>query len=57
MSYENDLIARYLAVRVLQNQADPNAGLTYEKAITNNRTTKEAIDWWIAELGRESSNV
>lgn len=50
MSYENDLIARYLAVRVLQNEADHNTGLTYEKAITNSRTTKEAVDWWIEEL-------
>lgn len=50
MTYETDLIARYLAVRVLQNQAEPNTGLTYEKAITNSRTTKEAIDWWISEL-------
>jgi len=50
MSYENDLIARYLAVRVLQNEANPNTGITYEKAITNTRTTKEAVDWWLAEL-------
>lgn len=50
MTYENDLIARYLAVRVLQNEADPNTGLTYEKAVTNPRTTKEAIDWWLEEL-------
>jgi len=53
MSYKNDLIARYLAVRVLQNQADPNTGLTYEKAITNSRATKEAIDWWIETLSGE----
>lgn len=50
MTYENDLIARYLAVRVLQNQANPDTGLTYEKAVTNIRTTKEAIDWWLEEL-------
>lgn len=52
MNYENDLIARYLAVRVLQNEADPTTGLTYEKAITNSRTTKEAVDWWLSELNK-----
>ena len=50
MTYENDMIARYLATRVLQNQADPNTGISYERAITSTKTTKEAIDWWIAEL-------
>lgn len=53
MTYENDLIARYLAVRVLQNEADPGTGMTYEKAITNNRTSPEAIDWWIETLSGE----
>lgn len=50
MTYENDLIARYLAVRVIQNRTNPDTGITYEKAITNTRTIKEAIDWWIEEL-------
>lgn len=50
MTYENDFIARYLAVRVLQNRTDENTGMTYEKAITNTRTSKEAIDYWILEL-------
>lgn len=50
MSYENDMIARYLAVRVLQNKADENTGVTYEKAITNTRTSNEAIDWWMERL-------
>ena len=49
MTYENDLIARYLAVRVIQNHKDSNTGITYEKAITNPRTTKEAIDWWLSQ--------
>ena len=53
MTYENDLIARYLAVRILQNRQNPDTGLTYEKAITNTRTTKEAIDWWIKTLSVE----
>lgn len=57
MSYETDLIARYLAVRVLQNEVDPNTGLTYEKAITNNRTTKEAVDWWLEQLGPSEATV
>lgn len=50
MRYETDLIARYLAVRVLQNRATPDTGLTYEKAITNTRTRQEAIDWWLEQL-------
>lgn len=50
MTYENDLIARYLAVRVLQNEAGPTTGLPYEKAITNIRTTKEAVNWWLEQL-------
>lgn len=53
MTYENDVIARYLAMRVLQNRKDPNTGLTYEKAITSAKTTKEAIDWWLVELTEE----
>jgi len=53
MTYETDLIARYLAVRVLQNRANPDTGLTYEKAITNPRTSPEAIDWWIGDLSGE----
>lgn len=53
MTYENDLIARYLAVRVLQNRANPDTGLTYEKAITNTRTSPEAIDWWLETLSGE----
>lgn len=55
MTYENDLIARYLAVRVLQNQINPNTGITYEKSITNQRTTQEAIDWWLIRQGLECS--
>lgn len=50
MDYANDSIARYLAMRVLENQADPAKGIQYETAITSTRTTKEAIDWWITEL-------
>ena len=50
MTYENDLIARYLATRVLQNRTNLDTGITYEKAITNSRTSKEAIDWWITEI-------
>lgn len=50
MTYENDLIARYLAVRVLQNRHNPDTGLAYEKAITNPRTSQEAIDWWLDKL-------
>ena len=50
MTYENDMIARYLAVRVIQNEHNPETGITYEKAITNKRTSKEAIDWWLEEL-------
>lgn len=53
MTYENDLIARYLATRVLQNRQNPDTGLTYEKAITNTRTSPEAIDWWIETLSGE----
>ena len=50
MTFETDLIARYLAVRVLQNRTNPDTGITYEKAITNPRTTQEAIDWWLVKL-------
>jgi hypothetical protein len=50
MTYENDFIARYLASRVIQIRADDKTGITYEKAITSTKTTKDAIDWWIAEL-------
>jgi len=50
MTYENDYIARYLASRVIQNQIDDKTGITYDKAITSTKTSKEAIDWWIAEL-------
>lgn len=53
MTYENDLIARYLAVRVMQNRQNPETGLAYEKAITNTRTTREAIDWWMETLSGE----
>lgn len=53
MTYETDLIARYLAVRVLQNQQNPETGLTYERAITNTRTSPEVIDWWIKTLSGE----
>lgn len=50
MTYENDKIAKYFAMRVLENKVDPNTGMAYERAITSTKTTKEAIDWWIAEL-------
>lgn len=50
MTYEKDVTARYLAMRVLQNRADLDTGIAYEKAITSIKTTKEAIDWWIMEL-------
>ena len=50
MTYETDLIARYLATRIIQNQTDPETGIAYEKAITSPRTTPAAIDWWITEL-------
>lgn len=50
MTYETDLIARYLAVRVIQNRKNPDTGITHERAITNTRTTPEAIDWWIEQL-------
>lgn len=50
MTYENDNTARYLAMRVIQNQDNPETGIAYEKAITSKKTTKEAIDWWIEEL-------
>ena len=50
MTYKNDLIARYIAMRVNQNRADESAGIAYEKAITNTRTSKEAIDWWLDGL-------
>lgn len=52
MAYENDNIARYLAMRVLQNRNDPNTGMTYERAITSAKTKKEAINWWIEELNK-----
>ena len=47
MDYENDSIARYLAMRVLESRADPAKGISYEIASTSTRTTKEAIDRWI----------
>lgn len=50
MTYENDFIARYIATRVIQNRIDENTGIAYEKAITNTRTSKEAIDWWLDGL-------
>lgn len=50
MTYETDFVARYLATRVIQNQIDDKTGITYEKAITSTKTSKEAIDWWIAQL-------
>lgn len=50
MTYENDMSARYLAIRILQHNKDSNTGVPYEKAITSPKTTKEAIDWWIEEL-------
>lgn len=53
MTYEYDLIARYLAVRVWQNRQNPDTGLTYEKAITSPKTSPEAIDWWIETLSGE----
>lgn len=49
MTWENDLLARYLASRVIQNRVDEKTGVTYEKAITTTNTSKEAIDWWIDE--------
>ncbi len=48
--YETDFVARYLATRVIQNRADETTGITYEKAITNIRTSQEAIDYWLVEL-------
>lgn len=50
MTYENDKIAKYLAMRILENRVDPEKGIVYETAITSTRTTKAAIDWWIAQL-------
>lgn len=50
MDYSKDIWAKYLASRVIQNRQDPETGITYEKAITSTKTTKEAIDWWIEEL-------
>jgi hypothetical protein len=52
MTYENDYVARYLASRVIQNRIDNTTGITYEKAITSTKTTKEAIDWWLVELNK-----
>lgn len=53
MIYEEDKIAKYLAMRVKENQEDPEKGIPYETAITSTRTTKAAIDWWIAKLTEE----
>lgn len=50
MTYDNDNTARYLAMRVIQNKANPETGIAYEKAITSTKTMKEAIDWWLEEL-------
>lgn len=50
MTYENDKIAKYLAMRVVENQQDPTKGISYETAITSTRTTKDAIDRWITDL-------
>jgi len=50
MDYSNDVIARYLAYRVVQYLIDNNVGMTYEKAITSTKTTKEAIDYWLVIL-------
>ncbi len=50
MTYENDKIAKYLTMRVLENREDPNKGIAYETAVTSTRTTQAAIDWWIAKL-------
>ena len=50
MTYENDKIAKYLAMRILENKIDENKGVPYDKAITSTKTTKDAIDWWIAEI-------
>ncbi|MHC1722431.1 MAG: hypothetical protein AB9836_04400 [Aminipila sp.] len=47
MTYENDYVARYLAMRVLQNKNDTTIGVPYEEAIKGTKTTKNAIDWWI----------
>lgn len=55
MTYENDKIAKYLAMRVLENQKDPTKGVLYETAITSTRTTQAAIDWWIAELTKPAA--
>lgn len=52
MDYSNDVWGKYLASRVLDNRKDLNTGITYYKAITSTRTTKEAIDWWIEELNK-----
>ena len=54
MDYSNDVNARYLAMRVIQNQKDPATGLSYGRAITSTRTTQEAIDWWIEKLTPET---
>lgn len=53
MNYENDKIARYLAMRVLDNRTNGNTGIVYETAITSIKTTKEAIDWWIDKFNSQ----
>jgi hypothetical protein len=53
MTYENDKFAKYLAMRVKENQKDPDKGISYEKAITSTKTSKEAIDWWLNQTTEE----
>lgn len=46
MAHEKDMIARYLAMRVEDNEKDPTKGISKEKAIKCVRTSKKAIEEW-----------
>lgn len=51
--FKNDKIAKYLALRIFEYQFNNMNGLPYEIAITSEKTTKDAIDWWVKELKLE----
>ena len=55
--YYNDKIAKYFALRIYMYSLDNKMGVPYEIAITSDKTTKEAIDYWVnlyeEQSGRE----
>lgn len=49
----NNIKTRNIAFRILQNSFNKNRGLSYEKAIKDNFSQKEAVDFWLDKYGAD----